>query len=190
MKFIRKRKSALTLAIATIALSLGMSQAKSAGSHDHDHGHGHGNKHAADIGSAGDAAMAGRTITIEMFDNRFEPTTLDIKEGETVRFVVINKGEFVHEFNIATADMHVAHQQEMMAMMESGALELDRIRHDRMDHGDGHGMKHDHANSALLEPGETGEIVWTFDTHLELEFACNVPGHYESGMVGPIKLLH
>lgn len=184
MKFIRIRTGILP--VAAIALALG--QAQAAGNHAHSHGH--GDRNQVNIGSAGDPARASRTITIDMYDNYFEPKTLDIKEGETVRFVVVNKGEFLHEFNIATAAMHLAHQEEMMAMMDAGVLEMDRIRHDKMDHGDGLGMKHDHANSALLEPGQTGEIVWTFETHAKLEFACNVPGHYQSGMAGPIRLTH
>lgn len=188
MKIIRKRMGVLALTVSAFALTLGVSQVQAAGSHGG--GHGHGDKHAVDIGTAGDPSKVDRTITIEMYDNYFEPKTLDLKEGETVRFVVVNKGEFVHEFNIATAEMHAAHQKEMMQMMEAGVLEMDRIRHDKMNHGDGHGMKHDHANSALLEPGQTGEIVWRFNTHTKLEFACNVPGHYQAGMAGPIKLSH
>lgn len=188
MKLVRKRTSLVSLALSAVALSLWLSSAQAAGSHDHSHGHSDGPK--VDIGSPGDPEKVDRTITIEMYDHYFEPKSLSLKEGETVRFVVINKGEFVHEFNIATAAMHAAHQKEMMQMMDAGVLEADRIRHDMMNHGDGHGMKHDHANSALLEPGQTGEIVWTFNTHAKLEFACNVPGHYESGMAGPIKLSH
>ena len=53
----------------------------------------------------------------------------------------------------------------------------------------GHGM-HDEPNSVLLEPGKSAEIVWKFPEHAELEFACNVPGHYDAGMQGPIKLSH
>lgn len=37
-------------------------------------------------------------------------------------------------------------------------------------------------NSPLMEPGETAEVVWTFNTKSELEFACNIPGHYDCGM--------
>ncbi len=73
------------------------------------------------------------------------PTTslekLEIKEGETVRFVVVNKGELVHEFNIGTPKSHAEHQPQMMEMMEKGVLEIDRIRHDKMQHGEG-GMSH------------------------------------------------
>ncbi|WP_109792165.1 cupredoxin domain-containing protein [Minwuia thermotolerans] len=150
------------------------------------HGHGeHGKGERRSIGHAGDPANADRTVEITMLDNSFEPEKLTIEEGQTVRFVVTNKGELVHEFNIATAAMHSSHQAEMMEMMQKGVLGADRIHHDKMGE---HGMRHDHANSILLEPGESGEVVWTFDTDAELEFACNVPGHYESGMKGPIRL--
>ena len=39
----------------------------------------------------------------------------------------------------------------------------------------------------LVEPGKTKELTWTFPNSRDLEFACNIPGHYESGMVGKIK---
>ena len=151
---------------------------------------GHGDK--ASIGKAGKASTASRTITIKMFDNYYEPASLNLKEGETVRFIVQNKGEFVHEFNIATAAMHEAHAPEMMMMMEHGVLEADRINWKaakQMQKDMGHGM-HEEPNSVLLEPGKSGEVVWTFPDHATLEFACNVPGHYDSGMVGDIKLSH
>lgn len=188
MKCLHIRSVGLTWVISAIVSSLLSSPVLAAGSHGD--GHDHAKKPEVNIGMEGDSSKVSRTITILMYDNYFEPKTLSLKEGETVRFKVSNRGEFVHEFNIATAAMHAAHQKEMMGMMESGVLEMDRIRHDKMAHGDGHGMKHDHANSTLLEPGQSGEIVWTFKTHAKLEFACNVPGHYESGMNGSINLSH
>ncbi|WP_028465800.1 cupredoxin domain-containing protein [Nisaea denitrificans] len=155
------------------------------------HGGGHG-MHDMKIGKPGDPAKVSRTIEITMYDNYYEPESLDIKEGETIRFVVRNAGEFVHEFNIATAAMHEAHRPEMMMMMEHGVLEPDRINLEAakaMQASMGHGM-HNEANSVLLEPGKSGEIVWTFPKHADLEFACNVPGHYETGMHGKVKLSH
>jgi len=173
---------------AALALTLGIAlPAHAAGEHKHDHKHAHGAPKLENIGRSGDPANVGRIVEIVMRDSTFEPSSLEIGQGETVRFVVTNAGELVHEFNIATAAMHGAHQAEMQVMMDKGILEADRIRHDLMGHGD-HGMRHDHANSVLLEPGKTGEMVWTFDTDTRLEFACNVPGHYEAGMVGHIRL--
>ncbi len=144
------------------------------------------------IGVPGKSADATRTIEVTMYDNYYEPENLNIKEGETVRFVVKNAGGFVHEFNIASPDMHKAHGPEMMMMLEHGVLEADKINWDaakKMQASMGHGM-HNDPNSVLLEPGKTGEIVWTFTGNASLEFACNVPGHYESGMVGQVKLTH
>jgi uncharacterized cupredoxin-like copper-binding protein len=53
-----------------------------------------------------------------------------------------------------------------------------------------HGMSHNDPNSLLLEPGKTGEIVWTFGDATTIEYACNVPGHYDSGMVGRFGTKH
>ncbi len=73
----------------------------------------------------------------------------------------------------------------MEMMVDHGVLEADKINHDvakQMQASMGHGM-HDEPNSVLLEPGQTGEIVWTFPDGGEIEIACNVPGHYDGGMV-------
>ncbi len=50
------------------------------------------------------------------------------------------------------------------------------------------GMKHYDPNSVLIEPGATEELVWTFTNATGLEFACNIPGHYQSGMVGKVNV--
>lgn len=146
----------------------------------------------ADTGKAGSASDATRTIEVTMYDNYYEPERIDVKEGETVRFVIKNEGDLVHEFNIGTAKGHMAHQEEMMMMVEHGVLEAERINWDaakKMQASMGHGA-HDEPNSTLLEPGESGEIVWSFPEHATLEFACNVPGHYDAGMMGEINLTH
>jgi uncharacterized cupredoxin-like copper-binding protein len=52
----------------------------------------------------------------------------------------------------------------------------------------GNGMKHDDPNSVLVEPGKTAELTWTFSKATNLEFACNVPGHYQAGMVGKLTV--
>lgn len=48
-------------------------------------------------------------------------------------------------------------------------------------------MKHDDPNSVLLEPGQSGELIWRFSGDTTLEFACNVPGHYQAGMYGDVR---
>ena len=145
-----------------------------------DAGHGHGPR----VGSVAEAGEATRTIEVEMIDNRYDHVRINVRKGEIVRFVVHNRGQLVHEFNIGTREMHGAHQDEMLAMMQSG-----QMTPTRMMHGHGGMMTHDDPNSVLLNPGETKELTWKFDRVVEgLEFACNVPGHYEAGMVGSIRI--
>lgn len=152
-------------------------------------GPGHG---ATEAGEPGKASAVSRTITVTMGDNFYEPETISVKEGETIRFVVKNEGTLVHEFNIGTAKMLMDHAPEMQMMVDHGVLEADRINHEAakaMQASMGHG-EHKMPNAALLEPGQTGEVVWKFPEHAEIEFGCTVPGHYEAGMVGEFKLTH
>jgi uncharacterized cupredoxin-like copper-binding protein len=154
------------------------------------HSGGHGSTTGFEFGQPAAAAKATRTVNVVMKDNLYQPETISVQAGETIRFVITNKGEFVHEFNIGTPAMHAKHQEEMMMMVEHGALEPDKINRDKMkmDMGNGKTMEHNDPNSALLEPGESAEIVWTFTKAGNLEFACNVPGHYDAGMVGKLSI--
>lgn len=147
---------------------------------------GHGK--ASAIGRPGKAAEATRTVTLVMRDNFYDALSITVRPGQTIRFVLKNEGELLHEFNIGTPPMHENHQAEMLKMMELGMLTPTSMNFD-MDHAAmGHApMKHDDPNSVLVEPGRTKELVWTFGAAQKLEFACNVPGHYHSGMVGSFK---
>ena len=49
-------------------------------------------------------------------------------------------------------------------------------------------MAHSHNNSVLLIPKEKGTIIWKFDNAMNIEIACNVPGHYEVGMIASVDL--
>ncbi|MBL1273689.1 MAG: cupredoxin domain-containing protein [Oceanospirillales bacterium] len=169
-------------AVAAVAMSVSLT-ALGAGTHGGGHGH------SAKSGEPGKASDASRSVTVEMYDNYYEPEAIEVKPGETVRFVVQNKGQLVHEFNIGTPDMHEAHQKEMMMMVEHGVIQGGKLNHDmmEMDMGNGQSMKHDDPNSVLLEPGESQEVVWTFSEKGNIEFACNVPGHYEAGMYGEVN---
>ncbi len=147
-----------------------------------------GHDDAASIGEPGKASEATRIIEIEMTDNRFALEQISVESGQTIRFVLKNTGEFVHEFNIGTAAMHAEHQTEMAMMFDTGVLEVDKIRYDKMDMGGGQTMDHDDPNSVLLEPEKSAQIVWKFNSDARLEFACNIPGHYDAGMMGDIVI--
>ena len=150
-------------------------------------GEGHG---ASVAGKPGKASAANRTINVTMYDNYYEPADIKVKAGETVKFVVVNKGQLVHEFNIGTARMLMDHAPEMQMMVDHGVLEADRINHEAakaMQKSMGHGM-HKMANAVLLEPGKKGTVVWKFPKQATIEFGCTVPGHYDAGMVGNFNL--
>lgn len=149
----------------------------------HDQGHsekaGHGAEHSMPGGMPGEAAHINRTILVVAKDTEFNVKTIQVKDGETVRFVVRNKGSLVHEFTIGTPEMQKEHQAEMMKMMDAGKLTADKVTG---------AMEHGHGNSVLVEPGKEGEVVWMFHKGATLEFGCNVPGHSEQGMKGEIAV--
>ena len=135
----------------------------------------HSKKNAAPVkkeqkewGIAGERKAVTRTIEIAMNDNmRFSPDRIEVKQGDTVRFVVKNVGKVMHELVIGTKkelDEHAA----MMVKFP--------------------GMEHDEPYMTHVAPGKTGEVIWTFNRAGEFDFACLIAGHYQAGMVGKIKV--
>lgn len=125
-------------------------------------------KEQKDWGIAAAAKSAKRSIEVGMADNmRFTPARIDVRQGETVKFVVRNTGKVMHEFVIGTKSENGKHA-EMMVKFPN--------------------MEHDEPYMAHVPPGKTGEIVWTFNRAGEFEFACLIAGHYQGGMVGTITV--
>jgi uncharacterized cupredoxin-like copper-binding protein len=131
-------------------------------------------------GRAGDPAKVTRTIEVVAIDNAFSLKALDVRDGETVRFIVRNDGMDPHELTIGTVAEHAEHRKLMKAMME---------QQKKSGHA-GHSMADmAHAGGVWVDPGKTGSFVWIFARTADLEFACNIPGHYEDGMKGPIRFV-
>lgn len=147
--------------LATVVV--GTSTAWAAGSH--------GGGHGFSFGEPGQMSEVNRTIRVTASDTDFNFEQLHIHAGETIRFVVTNGGELDHDFTIGPAALQEQHRQEMMDMM-SGE--------------EGMAKMHNDPNAVFVKPGETKELIWTFTDVQDLEFACNVPGHYEAGMKGNI----
>ncbi|MBY6059773.1 copper-binding protein [Leisingera daeponensis] len=134
--------------------------------------HGGGHHDEMEVGKPGEAAHTDREIAVTMKETDdgkmiFEPSSFSFAKGETIKFVITNSGELEHEFVLDTPERNV-HHKELMAKMD---------------------MEHDDPNSVRLDPGASGEIVWTFSNPGTFEFACLIPGHYESGMHGPVAVL-
>lgn len=152
-----------TLAAAALAAFALAAFAHEGATHAHS---GPVKKEQKEWGIAGDAGAAQRTIGVAMSDNmRFTPERIEVRQGETVRFVVKNGGQTLHEFVIGTKK----ELEEHAALMKKFP-----------------NMEHDEAYMAHVAPGKSGELVWTFNRPGEFDFACLVAGHYEAGMQGKI----
>ena len=116
----------------------------------------------------GDAGADPRTIVVRMSDElRFDPATIDVEPGETVRFELTNEGEAVHEFLIGDEAAQAEFEEEMAS-------------------GDGH---HDTDAGMAVDPGQTESFDYTFpDAAGELLAGCHEPGHYDGGMVADITV--
>ncbi|MFG6517885.1 MULTISPECIES: copper-binding protein [Sulfitobacter] len=162
-------KLLLSTALSLLITSPAFAAGTHGGGHDDD---GHGDMHKEMMaGMPGKSANVDRTIDVTMRETDdgemiFEPAEFDIKKGETIRFNVTNKGEIEHEFVVDTMEGNAEHK-EAMAKMD---------------------MEHDDPNSVRLDSGMEGEVIWTFANEGSFEFACLIPGHYESGMHGPITV--
>ncbi|HSV81907.1 MAG TPA: cupredoxin family protein [Ramlibacter sp.] len=116
-------------------------------------------------GIAGDRRGA-RTVEVRMSDAmRFAPESIEVREGETIRFVVRNAGKVLHEMVIGTPEELKQHAELMK-------------KHP--------GMEHEEPYMSHVGPGKRGELVWNFNRPGTFQFACLVPGHFEAGMIGTI----
>jgi uncharacterized cupredoxin-like copper-binding protein len=118
-------------------------------------------------GGPGNPAEVRRTIRVEARHDDFNVKTIQVRAGETVRFVVTNDDYEPHEFAIASPQEHEEHRAMMRKMPN---------------------MRHDDPNVITIDPGQTKELVWKFGKDANIEFACNIPGHAEHGMAGKFRV--
>lgn len=124
---------------------------------------------ASAAGRAGERSQVSRTVTIGMADAmRFAPAELVVERGQTVRIIARNDGEVLHEIVLGTRAEIEQHRAAM-----------------RADPAMAHGAPY----MAHVAPGASSQIIWQFDRTGTFEFACLLPGHYESGMTGSIEVV-
>jgi uncharacterized cupredoxin-like copper-binding protein len=125
-------------------------------------------KEQKDWGIAGDTKAVKHTVELVMSDDmRFTPDKLEVRQGDTVRFLVRNSGKQMHEIVIGTKKVLDEHAAVMLKFPN---------------------MEHDEPYMAHVAPGKVGEVVWTFNRPGEFDFACLIAGHYQAGMVGKVKV--
>lgn len=160
------KKLSLTL-IAALITSLG-TLAYAHGDAAHANKAGPVKKEQKEWGIAGEAKAVNRTINFNMTDNmRFTPDKIDVKQGETIKFVIKNAGKVMHEMVIGTKKDLDEHAALMVKFP---------------------GMEHEEPYMAHVGPGKTGEIVWTFNKPGTFDFACLIAGHYQGGMLGKVNV--
>ncbi|MBT9241070.1 copper-resistant cuproprotein CopI [Vibrio splendidus] len=92
---------------------------------------------------------------------------VDIEPNDVVQFVVMNTGKIDHEFSIGSASEQLEHR-EMMKNMGNHA--------------------HDSGSTVTVKPGKAKQLLWHFHGDNNVEFACNILGHAEAGMVKSLTL--
>ena len=92
---------------------------------------------------------------------RFTPDRIEVRSGETIRFVLQNQGQLRHELVLGEPEALRRHAA-MMQMMPD--------------------MQHSGPNMASLAPGESGQLIWKFTRTGTVTFACLQSGHLEAGM--------
>jgi uncharacterized cupredoxin-like copper-binding protein len=131
--------------------------------HEHTHGQ------TDDIGSPGSASKVDRVVNVVMTDNmRFTPSSVTVKEGETIRFIVKNAGKLKHEFVLGTEAELAAHAEAMKKFPD---------------------MQHSDPNMVTLAGGKTGQVLWRFSKAGSVAFACLEAGHYDAGMKGAVDVM-
>ncbi len=165
--------SAIRLALAIFAVaSFSTSQADEAGSaHSMAMEHHASHRNNFSFGQPSEARLAQRTVAITMEDMSFEPKVVTVKPGEIVRFVIANSSAIDHEFTIGDKTSQQAHRLEMAAMAKIPGMGS---------------MHHHDANAVSVSAHETKEVTWKFGQAAQLEYDCNIPGHFEAGMTGAL----
>ncbi|QKE34625.1 cupredoxin family protein [Vibrio fluvialis] len=93
---------------------------------------------------------------------------VDIQPNDVVQFVIMNSGKIDHEFSIGSAKEQLTHREMMRSM-------------------NGQHM-HDSGSTVTVQPGKAKQLMWHFQGDNHVEFACNIPGHAEAGMVKKVTL--
>jgi uncharacterized cupredoxin-like copper-binding protein len=155
----------ITLASASAALALSTALAVAGPG---EAGHSHRTFAAGEPGDAKKPVV--RTVEVKMTETEdakmlFVPDRVEVKRGEQVRFVLKNVGNTEHEFMLDSPANNAKHKIQMEKNPD---------------------MEHDDPNGQRLEPKASEEIVWRFTKAGTFEFACLIPGHYESGMKGTV----
>jgi uncharacterized cupredoxin-like copper-binding protein len=139
-------------------------------------------------GAGGLSSDTGRTVNIEMRDNEFSPTTIEVPAGQEVRLVFRNRGDVTHDAVVGDEAAQAEHEDEMRAAETDASDDGDMAGMGDGEMGEGDtttGMGHGDETGEggiTVDPGETGEITHTFEAGDQMLVGCHQEGHYDAGM--------
>lgn len=105
-----------------------------------------------------------RTITIDVEHSRFVPDEIAVAAGERVRFVIRNGDPIDHEFIVG--DEHVQRIHENGTEAHHGTV----------------------PGEVSIAAFGTAATTYVFDRPGTLIFGCHLPGHYDYGMRGEVRV--
>ncbi|WP_413112567.1 copper-resistant cuproprotein CopI [Thaumasiovibrio sp. DFM-14] len=159
-------------AILLITITAGAFAAMDHSQMDHskmDHGNMMNMEGMSDVGMPAMGAKPDKVIHVLLNDDMSITFKDDvtIEPNDVVQFVVMNAGKIDHEFTIGSTEEQIAHREMMKEM---------------------HHHNHDFNNSVSVAPGKAQQLLWHFHGDNNVEFACNILGHAEAGMIKRISL--
>jgi len=127
---------------------------------------------ACSTAPATSAGASPRTVGLTMTDQMtFEPARIEVRRGETIRFVVRNVSNESHEVYIGTDEEQRLHATEHGTLPGSAQSGINHF---------GYGVH--------VPPYGTGELMFKFDPPYEFLIGCHYPGHYEAGQRAIIEV--
>ena len=119
-----------------------------------------------------------RTVAVNMTQGACDIELMSVSAGEKVRFVLHNTSNLPRDFTVETALMQSGPSPETPKLGAAQSVE-----------GEGGTlMGSDASEVVLIRPGETKEVIWAFPETKDIELFCNVPDHYEFGVIGTSKI--
>ncbi|MBA2483505.1 MAG: hypothetical protein H0V39_03615, partial [Nitrosomonas sp.] len=106
------------------------------------------------IGNPGDAINVTRTIKITAVEYMFLPNEIIVAQGETIKFVVINRGDKTHELMLDTKK-NLKEYAKRRRLNPEVAL--------------------NGPNQIELDPDEEKTLIWEFTKSGTINFACPIP---------------
>jgi uncharacterized cupredoxin-like copper-binding protein len=115
-----------------------------------------------DAHAAADPALGPGLVTVDVgiHYSHFSISTLRVRKGTLVRFLIHNGDPIHHEFIVGDASVHLRHELGTEAAHPPVPGEVS------------------------VAPDDVGETFYRFDQPGRFEFACHLPGHLAYGMSG------